>query len=93
MPVGIVEGLGGTGFGGTVELRRGGTVLSAVLIGVVGPGGGTERCSTTPFPVMVPGRSFLNARQHSGQRHSTSRSPFAVLERVSLQPNCALMSV
>jgi hypothetical protein len=45
------------------------------------------------FSKAPGGRWRLYSRQQLGQRHSTSRVPSAVLARVSLQPNCALMSV
>jgi hypothetical protein len=36
---------------------------------------------------------FLCARQHSGQRHSTTKSPPSPRRRDRRHPNCALMSV
>ena len=81
---GALEGRGAGALGRLVG-RGGGRELGA-------PGGGSVERSSR-LPVMVPGFCLLYSRQHAGQRHSTMRSPVAVLARVSRQPNCALMSV
>ena len=38
-------------------------------------------------------RERLYSRQHVGQRHSMTSDPSGFLNRVSRQPNCALMRV
>jgi hypothetical protein len=49
------------------------------------------------FPRVADGGSspsfFLWSRQHSAQRHSTTKSPLGARRRESRQPNCALISV
>jgi hypothetical protein len=55
-----------------------------------------EPFSPTVFPFVELAASsvfFLWARQQSGHRHSTTKSPLSPRRRVKRQPNCALISV
>ena len=44
-------------------------------------------------PEASPSVFFLWSRQHSAQRHSTTKSPFRSRRLESRHPNCALISV
>jgi hypothetical protein len=90
-PGGAADGRAAPGRADGLEVRT--AEPEGAVFGGGAAGGSEGRSSRMPLPVIVPGRWRLYSRQHEGHRHSTSRSPEGVFERVSRQPNCALMSV